>query len=303
MRHRRVERIRQDDTVTHTSDVPPVDLSRVVPGIGAHIRHTVRLHPRPGAPGLRDSHIGGPLLWPTAEEWPRCAAADCYLYEGAPLVPLAQLTAADFPEITFPDDTDLVQLLWCGGDWDSEAVRVFWRRAADVTDVLTDPPTSELDDEPMAEEFFPRPCVLDPERVPEYPWYEELPDELRARLRAWIPGPAEEYYPQLYNEVATAPGFKVGGSMNWSTTDMPQLACPICSAPPVLLLQLDTYEFDRSGDRVSRWQPLEERHLIHHTPEYELACEPTGLLVGRGSRGGVFVCSTNPEHWTGFFCQ
>lgn len=40
----------------------------------------------------------------------------------APLIPLAQLFAADFPEITFPPGKDLVQLLWRGGLWDHDCI-------------------------------------------------------------------------------------------------------------------------------------------------------------------------------------
>lgn len=36
-------------------------------------RTTVRLHPRAGAPTLADGSIGGPLLWPADEPWPRCS--------------------------------------------------------------------------------------------------------------------------------------------------------------------------------------------------------------------------------------
>jgi hypothetical protein len=35
-------------------------------------RRATRLHPRPGTPGVRDSSVGGPLLWPAGEPWPVC---------------------------------------------------------------------------------------------------------------------------------------------------------------------------------------------------------------------------------------
>lgn len=227
------------------------------------------------------------------------------------MIVVAQLTAADFPEIAFPDGADLVQVLWCGGyhgaPEGAEPVRVFWRRAADVRQALAEQPTPAP--ELSAQRLVPRPCVLDPERVVEYPWYEELPDDLLERLRAWeTPYPDEEWYPPLYDEVATAPGFKVGGSMGWWTTDMPEeLVCPTCQAPSVLLLQLDTHEWcphlEWDPHRVSRWQPLEERHLVAHTAEYQQACEPTGASIGRASHGGVFVCSAAPDHPATFYGQ
>jgi hypothetical protein len=226
------------------------------------------------------------------------------------MLSIAQLRAADFPEIAFPDGTDLVQVLWCSSyhaAYDGgEPIQVFWRRSADIGEALAEPPTPDPDR--YADQSVPRPCVLDPERVVEYPWYEELPDDVLGRLRAWHPHPDHEWYPPMYDELATAPGCKVDGSMTWGTTDMPtDLLCATCGAPAVLPLQLDTYEWGPGSNwrphRVSRWQPLEERHLAPHTPGYELACEPTGVSFGRASHGGVFVCSAAPEHPASFYCQ
>ncbi|MFF4412879.1 hypothetical protein ACFYY8_10125 [Streptosporangium sp. NPDC001559] len=50
-----------------TTPGSPVDITQVFPELSAYARTTVRLHPRPGTPGIRDSHIGGPLLWPSDE--------------------------------------------------------------------------------------------------------------------------------------------------------------------------------------------------------------------------------------------
>lgn len=50
----------------------PVDLSAVFPGLAPLARTATRLHPRPGAPSVYDSSVGGPLLWPADEPWPHC---------------------------------------------------------------------------------------------------------------------------------------------------------------------------------------------------------------------------------------
>jgi hypothetical protein len=42
------------------------------PELAEYGRVAVRLHPRPGAPGVRESSVGGPLLWPADEAWPVC---------------------------------------------------------------------------------------------------------------------------------------------------------------------------------------------------------------------------------------
>lgn len=45
-----------------------------MPELAAYARTATRLHPRPGTPGVGNSSIGGPLLWPTEEPWPVCPA-------------------------------------------------------------------------------------------------------------------------------------------------------------------------------------------------------------------------------------
>ncbi|MFF2013139.1 hypothetical protein ACFVWY_29265 [Streptomyces sp. NPDC058195] len=51
-------------------------------------RSAVRLHPRPGAPTVQDSSVGGPLLWPAAEPWPEHTPA---YRPGRPLTTLADI--------------------------------------------------------------------------------------------------------------------------------------------------------------------------------------------------------------------
>ncbi|MEU5536860.1 DUF1963 domain-containing protein [Streptomyces sp. NPDC020362] len=280
-----------------TTEAPSFDLAEAVAGMGPCARTTVRLHPRPGAPTCEDSHIGGPLLWPAREPWPRCAAPDCDQYGGIPMVAVAQLKATDFPEIAFPAGADLLQILWCVGYHccpQHAPCHVVWRRSADVTSTLEDPPVPDLEGElpGFYESSIPRPCVLHPERITEYPWHEELPEDLWARLQAC------DESRELYEEVATAPGFKVGGSMDWSVSDMPALDCVTCGARTGLLLQVDSFEGD------GRWCPLEDRHLVYGTPGYEERIGPTGVDIGRGgSHGGFFVCSSDPQHPVLFHSQ
>ena len=58
-----------------TRTTPPrPDVVAAVPELAAYARIATRLHPRPGTPGVGDSSIGGPLLWPAEEPWPVCTA-------------------------------------------------------------------------------------------------------------------------------------------------------------------------------------------------------------------------------------
>ncbi|WP_043174507.1 hypothetical protein [Streptomyces sp. NRRL B-24484] len=50
----------------------PEDPASVLPELAGHGRTATRLHPRPGSPGVGDSSVSGPLLWPADEPWPTC---------------------------------------------------------------------------------------------------------------------------------------------------------------------------------------------------------------------------------------
>jgi hypothetical protein len=210
------------------------------------------------------------------------------------MVAVVQLTAADFPEITFPEGTDLLQILWCVGYHFKHApLRVVWRRASEVTEILDEPPVPDLEGElpGFYETYIPRPCVLHPERLIEYPHplWDELPDDLSDRLQAW------DKDRDFYEEVSTAPGFKVGGSVIHGSAPS-GLECVTCGAPAVLLLQLD------NGEGYGRWWPIEDRHLVPGTPEFEQAFMPTGMMIDVGP-GGLFACSADPEHPVHFHRQ
>ncbi len=225
-----------------------------------------------------------------------------------PLIPLAQLFAADFPEITFPAGKDIAQVMW-RGLFDHDSIEVFWQDSADIIGIQQ-PPAAELAEE-FGDTITMSACILDPERISDLPWYEELPPNVREQLVQCRPEPADtddlahngarQYPPSLYYRLSAAPGFKIGGSMNWSTNDVPDLICPDCKASTALLLQLDTYEWP-PGQPDSHWRPREDSQLVPGTPHYNLACEPTGLTIGRASHGGVFACSMNPEHSPQFIC-
>nr|BEK63072.1 hypothetical protein KPHV_02990 [Kitasatospora purpeofusca] len=47
--------------MTRTTPERPVDVERLFPELARYRRTATRLHPRPGAPGARDSSVGGPM--------------------------------------------------------------------------------------------------------------------------------------------------------------------------------------------------------------------------------------------------
>ncbi|MGW1314658.1 hypothetical protein [Streptomyces sp. NPDC002426] len=60
--------------MTRTTPPRPLDVEAAFPPLAAHRRTATRLHPRHGSPGVRESSVAGPLLWPADEPWPVCTA-------------------------------------------------------------------------------------------------------------------------------------------------------------------------------------------------------------------------------------
>ncbi|MFD7262594.1 hypothetical protein [Streptomyces sp. NPDC059874] len=188
--------------MTRTTPARPVSVEAVFPELAAHRGRTTRLHPRPGRPGMRDSHVGGPMLWPYDEPWPVCDEPHRHETEGyppddirsaraagawprsrpwpgagtppgkdgpVPFVGLAQLFRRDVPALAAgPDSADLLQLFRCPfahGSHLERHYRLRWRRAAETERAerfLAAPP--EVPVLPWEHEL-PEPCVLHPEEV------------------------------------------------------------------------------------------------------------------------------------------
>lgn len=234
-------------------------------------RATVRLHPRAGTPTARDSHIGGPLLWPADEPWPHCpdtARNETARNETAPGVihtlaaeleaahprdkpmPLggvAQFFRRDFPKLPFPDGTDLLQVLFCpdphnSPDYWGPGVQVVWRDSAGVTVLLESPPAPFQSD---YYEYLPvQSCSFAPCEFVDHPHPSELPAELNAML------PFTNEHGDFVDDEAEAAwspvvtGSKLGGLNFWWTSrsqDFP-LTCSDCGSGLELLLALETLE-------------------------------------------------------------
>ncbi|MFF2743952.1 hypothetical protein ACFVVA_00255 [Kitasatospora sp. NPDC058048] len=206
-----------------------------------------------------------------------------------PMVPVAQLYAADVPGLPCPDGTDLLQVLWCPFDHDDEdclpRTELRWRAAAEVTDPLeTAPQPSVIGNE----EYLPAACVLHPETATEYPAPHELPKELRERIHAW-----EDRHDLVYQyDLAVAPGCKAGGHAPWSFSDPGHpMACAECGSGLRPLLTLNGNEWDGGS---GGWRPEEESG---YTGPHSLGpATATQLGIGRSGSLQVYVCTTSSEH-------
>ncbi|MEE1782085.1 DUF1963 domain-containing protein [Streptomyces sp. SP17BM10] len=251
-----------------------MDVEELFPELAPFRRETVRLHPRSGRPTCRDSSVGGPLLWPAREPWPQCPE-----HPGSPMVAVVQIHHADVPDtVGFPAGRDLLQVLWCprrhARQWVVPLVR--WRSAEEVGEVREAPPAPA--DVPYGR--VPRPCVVHPETVTEYPSW-DLPDELWDALDARFDQVAEETGWDYQYHLSTAPGTKLGGYPGWSQEPRWPV-CPRCSTPMDHLLTVDSTE---EHDDRQAWTPVEDR---------DVTGEGAGLSLGDLDGIRLFECRSCP---------
>ncbi|MFD5511481.1 hypothetical protein ACFWIB_27445 [Streptomyces sp. NPDC127051] len=286
--------------MSRTTPPRPVDVTAVFPQLAPLARTATRLHPRPGSATPHDSSVGGPLLWPAGEPWPHCDE-----WHGGPgpvaMVPVAQLYVRDIPLLRTPGRADLLQVLWCPFDHepdDTPLTALFWRTAADVTDVLAAPP------EPFDVEYegyVPEPCLLAPEQITEYPNPLELSKELQQQLadgsrwqaaglvNRYVLAPDEFYW----SELSVAPGWKAGGWTRWGLTDPVPRPCPACGTGMDPLLTIASSEWKSNTES---WIPYEDQALATPSPDHSEPWNPTRLDLARGYDLQLHVCPVSPEH-------
>ncbi|MEU4092625.1 DUF1963 domain-containing protein [Streptomyces sp. NPDC026673] len=260
--------------MTRRTPPRPLDVEALFPEVVPFRREAVRLHPRAGAPTCGDSSVGGPLLWPAREPWPECSEHR----RGSPMVPVAQIHRSDVPDVVpFPDGCDLLQVLWCPcsheGGW--VVPQVCWRSAGAVGEVRQAPPATEA-----AYGQVPRPCVVHPELVTEYPSW-DLPYELWDALEDRFVQVEKETGWDYQYHLSTAPGIKLGGYPGWCQ-DPQWPNCPDCRAPMDHLLTVESTE---EADCRQAWTPVEDRDARLDGPALVL-----------GDLGGVYLfeCRTCP---------
>ncbi|WP_258017470.1 DUF1963 domain-containing protein [Streptomyces noursei] len=294
--------------MTRTTPARPVDVEALFPELARYRREAVRLHPRAGDPGVEDSSIGGPLLWPQTEPWPYCDHAHphtaCVPEKPGPqpMVPVLQLYAADLPDIVpappFPEGKDVLQVLWCPFDHEPDYMprpQICWRdrHAVAAAQYVTPPPRPEGADE----DHIPAPCVLHPERVVEYPGW-DLPDDLAEERQERFERPEAETGWSYWSHLSIADGVKIGGYPNW-TQEPSWPDCAQCGTRMDHLLTVPSTEFD--GESWRTWLPLEDRPttgtvLDLDYDERRKVQNPSALMLG--DMGGVylFVCRNCPGH-------
>jgi hypothetical protein len=204
-----------------------------------------------------------------------------------PMVPVAQLYAADVPNLPRPDGADLLQLLWCPFDHGEDYLprtELRWWSATDITDPLGDTPQPSVIGN---DDYLPAPCVLHPEQVTEYPAPHELHEELAQRIEAW-----EGQHDLVYQyDLGVAPGCKVGGHAPWSFSDPFPILCAECGSDTRPLLTIDGSEWDGGS---GSWRPIED---TGYAGQHFLGpANATQLNISRGYSLQLYVCAASYDH-------
>ncbi|WP_345695270.1 hypothetical protein [Kitasatospora terrestris] len=320
--------------MSRTTPPRPQDPVTVLPELVGHGRTTTRLHPRHGAPGVGDSSIGGPLLWPQDEPWPTCTEphprgegyllrdveqrhAELYGPRRVRISPEGRLIpfhpvprALHRPDLA---DTDPLPLL---------AVAQLYRR--DVPDLAPGPDGCDLLQVLWCPFYLHGPNRLELE--PRLYWRRsgEVGDVLAPAPRPEVAGPGSAFagpcvlhpeqvieYPDLPALPKAVSGRLTGGEAEryraalgvapgWKAGGFPhdhEAGPPPtrCACGAALTLLLAATYGEWDPENPT-WQPVEDR------PGRVRLNAPTGFGVCEGSAVQIFVCSDDPAHphltWT-----
>jgi hypothetical protein len=210
-----------------------------------------------------------------------------------PLLPILQLYLRDAHGVVdVPDGADLLQVLWCPFTHEPDGVpktSIHWRRAAEVDQVLVDPPQPVILEE---EDFLPEMCVLHPEPVTEYPAQICLPKELSKRLDTWEAANTEAGHSFNYrDDLSIAPGWKLGGWPPVSFRDICGDVCE-CGAEMRPFLYIDASEWTQGE---TGWIPLEEYDPVTNPAGFPLHLSEVGVTV-HGDGMQVYTCPISRSH-------
>ena len=255
---------------------PPTDPNTYFSNLSRLKRIAVRLLPTAAARplALSASKIGGMLAWPKAEAWPAG--------KGSRFTPVIQLRRDEYPEISFPANTDLFQVLWppsfgalfAGRDPKGNQLvtaTVRWRKLLPEDQCLPAPPA--LRAEPG---YAPAECELHPERVTEYP---SSFDQVFPPSFEWSQFPLPAEWRDMYDnsfrlfwdeELARAPGTKVLGWGFWVQDGLFPPACDSCGSKMTLLLSIASASVELLNIR-SRWGNPYRANRLEKSTGLELA--------------------------------
>lgn len=210
-------------------------------------------------------------------------------------LPILQIRRVDVPELPFPEGSDVFQMIWCSRLHMPDLqprVRVAWRTEHTLTELRTEFP-APLSDEahlgPHNEDLLipRRVCLLQPERVIEYP----DPRELEETLSIDADTLADLLEESESGALGTAyGGTKIGGYPAWIQDPVR----PKC-ANGHAMMHLMTFDSREPLETVVLSED-EQAEVQRDAQAERLYSRPTGMTFGRFGRTYVFYCAECPEH-------
>jgi hypothetical protein len=264
------------------ASAPAVDLYKFFPSEALATRRAVRLRPLPSGPlSARASKIGGLPVWPMTEPWPTRSSRKGLDVEN--FVSVIQLRRDEYPEISFPENTEFFQVLW--------APRLYDIAPQPLVRWIPDPTETLLSEVPVPNDPEPgtvlRPCSLHPERIDDHPCWLVLTSSLDLEEGLDLIQQDHELGGAI-TDAACAPGSKVGGHPYWlQEPDVPTCSC---RRPMTLLVTLSGSEFEGATTRwdYSGGDPIESMH--DPVPGWI-----TGLEIGDCGYLYFFYCTVCPS--------
>ncbi|NUU25043.1 MAG: hypothetical protein HOV68_26600 [Streptomycetaceae bacterium] len=136
----------------------------------------------------------------------------------------------------------------------------------------------------------PRPCLVDPEQVVEYPNPDELEfqPERASRMATLEAATALSYFRHL----SVAPGIKVGGWPGW--TQPPRWPECACGRRMEHLITVSSREYDVESGK--RWAPIQHvgADIDPRVDSIERGYSPTSLCIGDMGGMYLFICRSCP---------
>lgn len=304
------------------------DILERFPELAEHAKTAVRLHPRAGRPGINESSVGGPLLWPADEPWPMCTLE----HDDDSDEPLDYVLALRglLPEDNEPDTAELsmfeLRLKYSSDnypDFDPDAPQPLipvaqlyyrdvpglpWPERYDLLQILWCP-HDHLDTEPPYNPAFqlrwrqidPDAAVLLSPPRPVTCYSEYIPNPCVVHPETITEYPNTISLPEKLQR-AVRVWQDENGHLDWKN---PTLApgwkvlghggnwgiinpYPIMCECGLEQLPLFTVDYESGGDGA--WQPIEEAGLDEqHT-------DPVDVTIGRGFALQLYYCPESVEH-------
>ncbi len=273
--------------------MPLPDLLRHFPELAGLAKSALLLHPTPEKSMPNElSKIGGEIIWPAEEEWPRCPQHD------APYVSLMQIVKAEIPDLGFRPDSDVFQLVWCPHSHDEHhglpAHRCLWRSARSVRGsqhhTLGADAGRSFTGIDLGQ-FVPTQCRFRPEEVIELPQIDELPSDTYHQVCNWdssripafnewrarspqMPSPLGEWF--YMTELTRLGGTKIGGYPDWIERE----GYPTCRCGRKMQLLLS----------IASLEPEAHEERGGSTSAVHMTDTPTGLMFADAGTVYAFVC-------------